>query len=356
MIYIKSIQLHQFRNFEHAVFSFEKGLNHIIGQNGLGKTNLLEALHFFSTGRSFRTTNPLHLIQKGKSHFTLKMTFDVDGLEHTLEVQQEKSKKTILHNKTPYKSYTKLLGLIPSVMYGVNDISFIQGSPAEKRRSLNIHMAQNDPRYAYHLYRYKKALEQRNALFKLSAKHIHAQATLWEQEMAKSAQYIREKRSDLIQRLEKNMQMHYEMLYNKDQQKEEPSIHYVPSIHFSEDPITADFWRKERNKDILLGCTTQGPHRDQFHVYLNQKLAKDFASEGQKRTLIAALKLAECQDLDNPLLFIDDFGVHLDQTRSHLMQQEIVSKHQVFITSPHPLSISKNHALIYLEKYCIQKN
>lgn len=318
---LKRIKLLHFRNFERREFLFEAGMNHIIGENGMGKTNLLEAICLLSTGRSFRTANLKELIQQGKKSFMVEATFVKDEVEQTLSLYFDGKERKIKHNATPYQGFVHLLGLLPSIVYSPSDLELIEGAPKFRRRFLNLHIAQGDSLYAHHLARYAKALLHRNSLLK---KRTTKTIEIWEGELAKSAEYLIQKRGEALTHLSLLIKELYPELCAKN---EIPEIRYQPSP-----------WKPQLDKELFLGHTLNGPHKDDFHICLNGSPARSFASEGQKRTLIASLKLSETRRLDNPLFAIDDFGSHLDNSRQGLLLKRIEGLQQIFLTSPNRLT------------------
>lgn len=338
MILLKRIRLSQFRNFQELDLEFHEGLNAIIGPNAIGKTTLLEAIHFISIGRSFRTNKLQEIIKKGCSHFSIQAFFIKDQVEQTLSIFYDGSNKEIKHNQTSYNSFSPLLGLFPTVLYSPFDIELIHDSPQTRRRFLNILIAQSNPLYIYYLTRYAKALAHRNALLR---KRNLTTIEIWEAELIKASQFIQEKRLDAVTKLSPLAKSFYQELSNN---KEELHLTYKPSL------ITPQIFEKSRNKELLLGHTLLGPHRDDIEITLNKLSAKNYASEGQKRTLIASLKLAECNYLNPAILLIDDFGVHLDTERRKMFEKKISSPSQHFLTSPSPLESSKQAFFLSLER------
>lgn len=327
---IKKLRIFQFRNFARRDFTFHPGINQIVGENGVGKTNLLEALCLFSTGRSFRVSSLNDLIQKEKDCFHLELTYEKKGVEGVISISLKEGERKMKHNATEYKGFSNLLGLLPSVIYAPSDLKLIEESPAYRRRFLNIHISQTDPIYPQHLLRYSKIILQRNALLK---KGVIDTIGIWDEELAKSALYIMKKRADALNELSFLMKETYNHL---SQKKENPSISYLPNIKIAPHP---QLWEKVRTKEIERGCTLIGPHRDDFAIQLFNEGAKGFASEGQKRTLIAALKLSENKRLDEPFLAIDDFCAHLDKYRRALLMDQVKKEGQVFITTPEQLDL-----------------
>ncbi|MCI5052307.1 MAG: DNA replication/repair protein RecF [Simkaniaceae bacterium] len=326
---LHSIYLRNFRNYESVTVSFADGINFIYGKNGQGKTNLLEAIYLLSTGRSFRTSKLQDLIRHGESFFFIEAEFEKDGIDQRLSISYDGQVKQVKHNETKSQNFSALLGIFPSTLHAPGDIELIHGSPSERRRLLNMHIAQSDPVYVYHLARYTKALKQRNALLKRKdTKSMEA----WEAELIRSGAYLTERRG------EATVEMTPKRLI------EEISLNYEPSY------ATEENFEKSRERDLILGSTQSGPHRDDITILLSEKPAKSFASEGQKRTLLTALKLAEherlCNRCNTTAIFnIDDFGVHLDPARTDDIKNHLKKLGQVFLTSPVACSIHGAHVL-----------
>ena len=217
-----------------------------------------------------------------------------------------------------------LLGLLPSVIYSPLDIDLIHGSPEIRRRFMNVFLAQYKPSYATALFRYTHALRQRNALLK---QHLKTTLSVWEETLRREATILQQERSLAIATLSERATQIYQSLTTTS----EPfSILYKPSS------LTFDA------NDLFLGYTTSGPHRDDLEFTLNTLSVKTYASEGQKRTCIAALRLAEAALLKPSLLLIDDFGIHLDHHRKQCLEEHLLSHPQLFISSP---SFEKGHVI-----------
>lgn len=335
---LKSLYLRHFRCYEEAEVSFQPGINLIRGSNAQGKTNLLEAIYFLSTGRSFRTAHLSELICQGKEAFFLEAEFFKDGVFQTIKVSFDGQTKKMEYNSTSYASFTPLLGLLPTVLYAPEDISLVSGSPAERRRFLNLHLAQLDPLYVHHLARYHRAMKQRNHLLRSQSE---AAIAPWEIAMSQSASYLVQKREQMISDLTSPLS---EMMQLLSKNEDTLALRYqssFPASRKQEDPAAyfLEQFKKNRKREMILGATLVGPHRDDFLFLIQQKEAKAFSSEGQKRSCIAAMRLAEWQRLCSqvnspPLMSIDDFGVHLDATRQHIFQAYLKNLGQVFLTSP----------------------
>jgi DNA replication and repair protein RecF len=336
MIYLESLYLRNFRGYEQASLQFSPSLNLILGNNAQGKTNLLEAICLLSMGRSFRTRHAAELIREGQPAFFLDATFMKDGLSQTITLSFDGKHRKLRLNTTDYSSFTQLLGLLPIVLYAPGDTLLITGSPAERRRFIDLHIAQIDPVFVQHAYRYLKALKQRNHLLRQKAE---ADLPAWEESLALSGSYLMKKRKEAIAHLNELARQSMQLL---SEGKDLFEMGYESSLPSDEDSVQflAEQLQKSRRRDLYVGNTTVGPHLDEIAIQINQRLAKLYSSEGQKRTCLAALKLAEWERLKStvgfaPLMSVDDFTIHLDTTRQTLFLNELQKLGQVFLTSPY---------------------
>ncbi len=328
-MHLKSLYLRNFRNYAEAEVFFSPTLNVMHGFNAQGKTNLLEAIYLVATGRSFRAEQLVDLIKQGERFFFIEAKIEKEGIEHTVQISFDGIVKKLTLDNNAYSTLQHLIGLLPSVLYTPSDSELIDGSPAIRRRFLNIHLAQSDPLYIHHLSRYWRAMKQRNALLKI--KQLEG-IECWEEEMAQSAAYLWQKRETLIAEIQAPLRLMSEKLAGSAEQHE---IKFHPSFT---DNYLAQL-KKSRPREIQLGATLTGPHRDDFCLWIEGKEARGFASEGQKKTAVAALRLAERELLTqtaetSALLGIDDLGLHLDEKRQSLLRGMLASLGQVFVTTP----------------------
>jgi DNA replication and repair protein RecF len=329
-MWVKKLYLHHFRNYKQAEIHFSPGVNWITGKNGHGKTNVLEALYLLSTGRSFRTHQLSQLIQKGASFFFIEAEIEREGVNQTLKLSFDGVNKKLQVNATTYTHFTPLIGMLPHVLYAPEDIALVAGLPLYRRKFLDLHLAQFDPLYLYHLARYHKALRQRNELLK-SRSEVAIEP--WEEVMAQSAAYLIEKRTEMIQQLQDPLKQSIdELSFGADS----IDIYYKSSLARSN--LLQQF-QKNRKKELHIGTTLSGPHRDDVHFEIQGLSAKSFASEGQKHSIIAGLRLCQWEHLHGqignpPLISIDDFGVHLDEERQSQLQEKLKRCGQIFLTSP----------------------
>jgi DNA replication and repair protein RecF len=342
-VFLKNLYLRNFRNYIEAEVHFSERINLLYGDNAQGKTNMLEAIYLVATGRSFRTESLPELIRAGESFFFIEAEIVRDGVPQRVQISFDGTNKKVQLDATTYSSFNPLLGILPSVLYTPYDIELISGSPAERRRFLNLHLAQSDPLYVHHLTRFWKAMKQRNCLLRTK---ISESVDCWEIEMAQSAAYIEKARQEMVMELNPLLKKQGQKLTQKEE------IHEL-HLQLSASKAYLEQLKKNRNREMELGFTLTGPHRDDLSILIDQKLARSFASEGQKKTAIAALKLAEWERLthrigDRALMGFDDLGQHLDDTRQKLLRSSLNELGQVFITMPH-LPKEEGH-LIHIEK------
>jgi len=335
-MYLKRLRIRNFRNIANEVIEFSKGINIFIGENAQGKSSLLEAIYFLSTGRSFRGSSLSDLIAYNQTYFSVEAEIVKDNINEYLSIYFDLTTKKIIYNDTLLNLFSQLLGLMPSVILAPQDLQLIIGYPATRRRFLNMHIAQFDPLYVYNLTRYTKAMKHRNALLKYrKLSGIEA----FEAQMEVAGKYLIEQRSLAIKALNEKISQYYLKMSPKEAKL---YFKYLPSCNLED---IYGIFRKNIDKEIMLKSTIQGPHRDDMSLILDDKPAKSFASEGQKRTILAALKFAEfdrlkykCEEM--AILGVDDFGVHLDETKQELLFNSITDLNQSIITSPTNLNSS----------------
>ena len=314
---VQNLYLEHFRCYEKAYFEFSPHLNLICGPNARGKTSLLEALHLLMIGRSFRTTQNRDLIKHQASYYQLQINFIKHGVEQTLRFVSSTEEKKIFLNTTALHSLSSLLGLIPGVLQTPDDISLIKGSPQKRRQFLDIQIAQTDPLYVHHLMRYKKAMQQRNQLLRLKKL---AAIEVWEEEMGQSAAYLTLKRYHTIQ----NLQYHCKSLY--------PSL-TAEAAHF-----TLKYRTQAFITDSIKHHEIKSFFLKQYQKFREREKVRFFASEGQQRSCITTLHLAEWLNLKQtgkelPLFLIDDASLGLDKERSKRLILQFSQLGQIFLTT-----------------------
>ncbi len=339
-MYLKSLYLKNFRNFSEKEVEFSSGLNLIWGENARGKTNLLEAIALIATGRLFRAGRLSELIREKEAYFYLEAHVVHGCIAHTIQLSFDGKNKCLRIDATQYSSFSPLLGMLPWVLHTPQDSELIAGSPVLRRQFLNFYLAQSDPLYVHHLVRYTRAMKQRNA-------SLHAQERLsldcWEEMMADSAEYLHKARAQALEHLQKPL-FYYSQLLAAHQ--EVHRLKYLPS--FPQNYL--EHLHKARDRDRQWGGASAGPHRDDLSFWIEERAARLFASEGQKKTAAAALRLAEWAGLSErlnctPLIAVDDLGTPLDTTRQTQFLQCLKTLGQGFITTPSTIEEPSLHLI-----------
>ena len=326
---IKRIYLENFRNYEAQEINLEDNMNVFYGNNAQGKTNILEALYFCALGRSFRTHKESELIRFGEEKAKIVIDFEKNNLEKKIEfILSKNERKKILLNGIKINKNSELLGNMNLVLFSPDDIIILKESPASRRKFLDILISQLRPNYAHILGEYNKILEQRNAMIK--SKKLDT-IDIWDEQLTNNAEKIYEYRKEYIEKL----QTHIESISpNITNNKENLRINYKSKfvnkesfLKLLKDCIQIDLYR---------GFTTNGIHRDDFDIFVNNKELNLYGSQGQHRTAILTLKFAEMNIIkeevgENPILLLDDITSELDMERISSIFNKI-SGYQVLIT------------------------
>jgi DNA replication and repair protein RecF len=339
MVYLKSLYLKNFRAYTEKSFAFSPNINVIVGPNASGKTTILEAIHLLMTGRSFRTSQMKELIREGADSFYIEAMFIKHQVEQSLKLSYKGNERKIIYNQTTLPSISGLLGLLQGAVLTPNDANLIKGQPGFRRQFLDIQLAQADPLYVHHLSRYHRAMSQRNHL--LRTKTTHSIET-WEKEMVKNAVYLVESRAQALEELAEIGDRFYTTL---SQGAERFCLDYRTSLKKRGKEIGSHYQeqlQRHRFREMAIGNTLTGPHRDDFIVSLQNKEARYFASEGQQRSCAVALRLAEWERLKRrgeatPIMLLDDLGFGLDATRRKHLLDIVQSLKQVFISTTEEL-------------------
>ena len=343
---IKRLYAENFRNIEKCDISFSPGVNLLHGKNAQGKTNAVEAIYLFSRGRSFRAREDKDLVKFGTEGFRLRIDYeDADGdgsLEYALFGRERLRKK----NGYKISRITEMLGSFKAVLFYPDDLGLVKDGPEERRGFLNVAASQCFPTYMKHYADYKAALENRNALLKLGSKGIYfdmRELESWSESMAEYASYIYLAREEYVKRLEVHARR---VLSDISDGKEELSLKYSCDI---ENGITDRSEVKRLYKEILLsnvekerilGVSLYGVHRDDLEISVNGNAARHFASQGQQRSIVLALKLAEGEVTreicgEYPVFLFDDVLSELDADRRKYVLDGAGDR-QIIITSCEP--------------------
>lgn len=348
-MYCKRVKLTNFRNVSECDVEFCDGINILAGENAQGKTNLLEAIFYASVGRSFRASSANEMILFGKKSASVSIDYMSDKKERgdniTIHLFSDK-KKTVEKNHLRVERLSDIVGSFRSVLFCPEHLSLIKDGPLERRTYLDIAISRISPKYIHSLQRYAYFLKQRNALIKSAAKNrevFDATVDLWSEQLATEAAEISAQRLQFIKRVANIVTVCFEEMTGK---KESVDIIYRGSASLSGDEYLdkelvkqkyIDLLSSSHDREIFVGSTLWGIHKDDIEIKLNSKNARAYASQGQQRSLALALKLAEgeiCREEfgDYPVFLFDDVLSELDDTRRDYMIRFATGK-QVIITT-----------------------
>ncbi len=348
-MYCKKVSLTNFRNIGECSLDFCDGINILAGENAQGKTNLLEAIFYASVGRSFRATSSNEMISFGKRTATLSIDYQSDKKERqdniTIQLFSDK-KKTVEKNHLRVERLSDIVGSFRSVLFCPEHLSLIKDGPLERRTYLDIAISRISPKYIRSLQRYSYFLKQRNALIKSAVSNrdvFDATVDLWSEQLATEAAEITYYRVEFLKRVSAIVSSCFEDMTGK---KESVEIIYRGSASLDAEEYSnreavrqkyISLLSSSHDREIFVGSTLWGIHKDDIEIKINGKNARSFASQGQQRSLALALKLAEgeiCKEEfgDYPVFLFDDVLSELDDTRRNYMLRFAKGK-QVIITT-----------------------
>ncbi len=300
----------------------------------MGKTNLLDAIYYLSFCKSFSNVIDSHNIRHGQDFFIIQGFYDLDGKNEEFYCgMKRRQKKQFKRNKKEYERLSDHIGFIPLVMVSPADTDLISGGSEERRKFADLVISQSDKHYLDALIRYNKALNQRNALLKAETEADNAVFEIWEEQMETYGRFIFERRTSFV---EKFIPVFQEFDRFISSGNEQVGIQYESDA--SEGNLT-DLLRQSRLRDRILGYSTKGIHRDDLHFSIGDYTMKRIASQGQCKTFLIALKLAQFEFLKQtghtePILLLDDIFDKLDALRVEKIIQLVSGSRfgQIFIT------------------------
>lgn len=341
-MYLATLSLQNFRNYADLQIQFSAGLNVIYGDNAQGKTNILEAIYYLATGKSHRTSRDQELIREGSSSLAAQAAVVRKTGELALELAVgHETRKQLKINGTPEKKIAKLVGNLAAVFFSPDDLQLLKGSPAGRRRFLDIELSQISQTYLYHLISYNRAVTQRNTLLKQDPVDMTLLAIYDEQLLTAGAQLIT-RRAAAIQRLSHLAARFHSVLSDGQEaltleyqsQGAEPG--QTPGVSEVTERLFSQMQQRQR-EEIRRQITLVGPHRDDIGFWINQRDAKLYGSQGQQRTAVLALKLAELHFMaeemgEYPILLLDDVASELDPHRREYLLNAVQDGVQTFVS------------------------
>ena len=344
-----------FRNFENLELNFQPEGALIFGKNGLGKTNLLEAISFFAFGKSFRTGRDQELINFSKAFFRLEAEFNYSGNTHFLEAAADKSKKILKIDKMVIGKIGDLYRHLKIVYFSPQDIEIIGGSPSFRRNFFNQAIAQFSFNHILDSRKFFRILKQRNALLK--NKFDREEKKIWDEQFIEASVSIIEQRLNYLHKFVPELTELYNVIAGG---RERLDVRYKYSFPISQtNDLKSDFrdyLREIEEQEIVTQRTLIGPHLDDFEFLINGKDTRKFASQGQKRSLAICVRLAQARLISKsanefPIIMFDDVLAELDKIRAGLIVKLLHERHQIFIATPNAKIYENFHLpLLNLEK------
>lgn len=344
---VKQLFLNNFRNYQSENWQFSDGVNIFYGNNGHGKTNILESLHFSALGSSHRTSQESDLINNLSEGMSVIVDTEYLDIKKNIKIKKEnrRARKEITIDKVKIKP-RELIGELKITMFSPEDLQIVKNEPALRRRFLDMQISQVNSAYCLSLARYNKIIKQRNILLKQIKEKQAKESSLevWDEQFSKEAAYLLTQRIKTVANISKLTEQLYA---NISGNAEKATSVYVRKENggendIVENPSKAVEWYKNqlmerRKKDIERANTGIGPHRDDIFFSINEMPARSFASQGQQRSLVLALKMSEIQLIkeecgEYPVLLLDDVMSELDVQRKANLLEFLSGRVQTFIT------------------------
>jgi DNA replication and repair protein RecF len=345
---VTQIQLENFRNHAATIIHLAEGVNLLTGRNGAGKTNILEALSYLGLTKSFFGARDNVVLQIGASHFEVGGTILSDaGIEHQVRVvfERDSEHKVVTVNRAQQESMAAVIGRFPVVVLAPEHALVTTGPPAERRKFLDLLLSQVSRVYLDDLMQYRKALKQRNRLLLDAREGKHVRSELidpWTAALINHGSRVIQRRSEFITEFQSYLARAYALL---GPAAESPTLNYSTLDGFNAVPagnsVTMAFanaLESSTTEEIRRGMTLVGPHRDELEISLGSLTLQRYASQGQHKTFLTALKIAEFNYLrermhETPLLLLDDLFSELDEERAGRVLELLDGLGQVVVTA-----------------------
>ncbi|WP_282068480.1 DNA replication/repair protein RecF [Olleya namhaensis] len=337
---LKSLSLLNYKNFDSKTFTFNETINCLVGNNGVGKTNVLDAIYHLSFGKSYFNPVASQNIKYDEDFFVVNGSYDKDEKTENIVVSLKKGqKKVIKRNSKAYEKFSDHIGFLPLVIISPADRDLIIDGSDTRRKFIDSVISQSDKSYLSSLINYNKILSQRNSLLKyFAANHTYNNDTIevYNQQLQLYGTEIFEKRKQFLDAFIPLFKSRYKAISNNN---EEVSLNYKSDLF---DSTLEQLLRKSINKDKALQYTSVGVHKDDLEFNIGDYPIKKFGSQGQQKSFLIALKLAQFDSLkaisgDNPILLLDDIFDKLDETRVAQIIKLVNDENfgQIFLSDTH---------------------
>lgn len=367
-MHIERLHLKDFRNYHNLEFVSDKNITIFVGDNAQGKTNILESIYLLATGKSHRTSKDQELLKWNSLFFTVKVHFTRRGSQHLLEYRySEEIKRKKIYLDGIESKIKDIIGEITTVFFSPEDLQLVKGMPALRRRFMDMEISQVNPAYFRFLQQYNRILFQRNNTLRLikEKKNTEDMLDIWDTQLAETGAKIVVKRIEAIKKLAILARLMHRKITDGQEEltlQYESRCQYTDCVEQVKNTLQQELL-KNRKQDIFKTVTSIGPHRDDLILLVNGINLRMYGSQGQQRTGVLALKLAELEYMKSetgeyPILLLDDVLSELDPQRRKYLVETIKDKVQTFITTTDIINIEiplEKTAIVYVKNGHIRR-
>ena len=342
---ITKIELLNFRNYKKKIFDNFSNLNIIIGKNGIGKTSIIEAIYLGSLAKSFKTNNEDSIINSESNFFKIKIYYFDYGPKRNLEVYLDKNGKKTKINSKSQKKLSDFISQYRIILLSPDELKLIKSSPNIRRNYLNIQISQLNKEYIYYLNNYNNLIKNKNDYLKklmINSNLDFRYLDVLDEKIVDEGIKIYQKRKKYIDLINR----YIGDVFKKYDNKGKVSIKYISDYDINNKEKLIKELKRIRNKEINIGMTSFGIHRDDYEFIHNDNNAKEYSSEGQQKLIVLAMKLSEVEIFSkdyeiSPILLLDDLFSELDEKNRNNIFKSLNKDYQIFITTTDLKSINK---------------
>lgn len=358
-MHINYVEVRNFRNYSYEKFLLKKGINVLLGDNAQGKTNLVESVYFSCIGKSFKTSNEKEIIKYNSQSCRFVVDFEKNNGNNEIMIEFKNNQKFVKLNEINITKMSGLLGNLACVFFSPNELKLVKEAPEDRRKFMDIDLSQINHEYYLNLVKYNKILKERNKLLKSSdsEKTVLETLPIWDYQLSKVASEIIYARLHFIHKLSELSDIEHK---NLSSDKETLKIHYASCDNFENktveeiQTILIKKLEESKEKDLRLKYTNVGPHRDDLKIYINNMEVKSYGSQGQQRTALLSMKLAELEIFkeqfnEYPILLLDDVFSELDENRKARLIKRVENIQTIITTTKYDFINDENVNLIKIE-------
>lgn len=342
---ITKIELLNFRNYNKKIFDNFSNLNIIIGKNGIGKTSIIEAIYLGSLAKSFKTNNEYSIINNNSDFFKIKIYYFDYGPKKNLEILLDKNGKKTKINSKIQKRLSDFISQYRIILLSPDELKLVKSSPNTRRNYLNIQISQLHREYIYYLNNYNNLIKNKNDYLKklmLNSNLDSRYLDIIDEKIVEEGIKIYNYRKKYIELINK----YINIFFNKFSEKSTLVIKYISDFEINDINKLTKELKKIRNKEINVGMTSFGVHRDDYEFIHNGNNSKEFSSQGIQKLIILSMKLSEVEIFKNeynisPILLLDDLFSELDEKNRNKIFKSLNKNNQIFITTTDLKNINK---------------